>query len=383
MHVCLLCIEFFGDSIYGGFGRATRFIGRELARRGITVSVVVPRRSPERPDEYTLDGMTVHQVAPVRIDRALRLLRSLRADVYHSQDTSLLTALAQWASPQSAHVITFRDPMDHVDWHIETAYAGMPRAGWWSYRQFISNPLVVHAVRRADARYGAATFIGHKTQAMYRLHDTPALLPSPVDVPDAKVPKATHPTICWVGRWEGRKRVEQFFDLAAANPQVACIAMGGARDVQRDAALRARYGTLPNVQMPGVLDQFTDPAWSRVMHESWILVNTSLREGLPTTFIEAAAHGTAILSVTDPDGFATRFGCRAEEGQLQPALHWLLENDRWRTQGEAGRAYVKTTFATEPAMQSHLAAYEDAIGRARHRTGHRAPSRTGSRTRDA
>ena len=41
MHVCLMCIEFFGDSIYGGFGRSTRFIGRDLARRGVQVSVVV------------------------------------------------------------------------------------------------------------------------------------------------------------------------------------------------------------------------------------------------------------------------------------------------------------------------------------------------------
>ena len=52
MHICLTCIEFFGDSIYGGFGRATRCIGAELARRGLQVSVVVPRRSPERPDHY-------------------------------------------------------------------------------------------------------------------------------------------------------------------------------------------------------------------------------------------------------------------------------------------------------------------------------------------
>ena len=64
MHICVICIEFFGDSVYGGFGRATRCIGTELAKRGLRVSVVVPRRSPERPDRYTLDGMTVHQIAP-------------------------------------------------------------------------------------------------------------------------------------------------------------------------------------------------------------------------------------------------------------------------------------------------------------------------------
>jgi glycosyltransferase involved in cell wall biosynthesis len=367
MHVCLLCIEFFGDSIYGGFGRATRFIGRELARRGVQVSVVVSRRSPDRPDRYVLDGMTVHQVAPARVDQAIRLFRRIKADVYHSQDTSMLTPLARMACPRSAHVVTFRDPMDQVDWQIETDHAGMPKAGWWTYQQFIANPLVTYAVRKADGRYGAAEFIGPKAQAIFGLPDTPALLPSPVDVPQVPVPKAPHPTLCWVGRWEGRKRIELFFELAAANPHVTCIAMGGARDAQRDAALRAQYGHLPNLQMPGVLDQFTNPAWSRVMGESWVLVNTSLREGLPTTFLEAAAHHTAVLSVTDPDRFASTYGAKAEEGQMQGALAWLLAEERWRARGEAGYAYVAERFAVEPALQAHLAAYAAAIDRAKTR----------------
>ena len=142
LHVCLLCIEFFGDSIYGGFGRATRFIGRELAKRGIRVSVVVPRRSAEQSDQYRIDGMTVHQFDPKRPWQGIRILKDCDADVYHSQDTSVTTFLAQLAKPAAVHVVTFRDPMDSVDWQIETEYAEMPRLGWAQYRFFISNPLV-------------------------------------------------------------------------------------------------------------------------------------------------------------------------------------------------------------------------------------------------
>lgn len=367
MHVCLLCIEFFGDSIYGGFGRSTRFIGRELVRRGVQVTVVVPRRSLERPDTYETDGMTVRQFAPARFDRAFAMLKQINADVYHSQDTSLLTALAQWAQPNRAHVVTFRDPMDHVDWHIETTHAGMPRAGWWAYKQFIGNPLVTRALRSADLCFAAAEFIGPKSQALYGLRSTPRLLPSPVHVPAEPPEKAASPTICWVGRWEGRKRVERFFELAADNPHVRCVAMGGARDRELDARLRTRYGHLPNVEMPGVLDQFTDPAWARVMGESWVLVNTSLREGLPTTFIEAAAYGTAILSHNDPDAFASRFGYQANDGQMQSGLDWLLADGRWRARGAAGRAFVSELFATDAAISAHLAAYADAMSRAQSR----------------
>ena len=83
MHVCLTSIELFGDSIFGGFGRSTRLIGRELARRGTQVSIVVPRRSPERPDRYKLDGTTVYQFRPERPWEAIRVFRDLRADVYN------------------------------------------------------------------------------------------------------------------------------------------------------------------------------------------------------------------------------------------------------------------------------------------------------------
>lgn len=360
MHVCLTCIELFADSIYGGFGRATRFIGRELVRRGVKVSIVVPRRSKLRPDRYDLDGMTVLQYRPDRPWQAVGIFRSLDADVFHSQDTSLGTFLAQIAVPSAAHLVTFRDPMDRRDWKVETDYARMPALGWTLYRLFIGNPLITRAVRRADGLYCAAEFLIPKTTRLYGLRRPPEFLPSPVQLP-AEVPKAGRPTVCYVGRWEGRKRVELFFELAERCPDVEFIAVGAARDPQRDRGLRERFGGIPNLRMTGVLDQFVAPEWSEVLGRSWILVNSSLREGLPTTFVEAAAHRCAILSFTDPDGFATRFGRQAVEGRLEEGLRDLLRENRWKSLGEEGRRYVERVFSIENAMGAHERAYDSAI----------------------
>jgi len=38
VHICLVAVEIFGCGKYGGFGRATRIIGRELAKRGIAAA---------------------------------------------------------------------------------------------------------------------------------------------------------------------------------------------------------------------------------------------------------------------------------------------------------------------------------------------------------
>lgn len=360
-HICLICIEFFGDSIYGGFGRATRFIGRELAARGIRVSVVIPRRSPDLPDRYEVEGMTVYQYDGARPWTGVRVLRECRADIYHSQDTSFTTFLAQLARPSAAHVVTFRDPMDQIDWQIETEYAGMPRLGWAGYRYFIGNPLVSLAVRRADSLHTAARFLETKCAALYRLDPPPRFLASPVHIPGS-VQKAEMPTACYVGRWEGRKRVELFFELARSRPDVHFIAVGGARDPVQDRALRKRHGDIPNLEMTGVLDQFESTALSEVLSRSWVIVNTSLREGLPTTFIEAAAHRCAILSFNDPDGFASRFGHVAKEGKLGEGLAALLENECWRSLGEAGFRVVEAEFSTDVSMAAHIDLYHSLLG---------------------
>lgn len=356
-HVCLICIEFFGDSIYGGFGRATRFIGRELAEHGIKVSVVVPRRSSELPDSYQLDGISVYQYNPGRPWQGIKVLRQCDADIYHSQDTSTTTLLAQIAKPGAIHVITFRDPMDRRDWQIETKFAGMSRLGWAQYRYFIDNPLVALTVRKADSLHCAARFLEEKTAVMYRLRTRPSFLASPVDVPPS-VDKAIKPTVCYVGRWEGRKRVELFFELARQNPEFDFVAVGGARDPGRDKDLRQKYAGISNLHMTGVLDQFRTSQWSDVLSKSWVLVNTSLREGLPTTFIEAAAHRCAILSFADPDEFASKFGVLATEGRLRDGLTALLKENRWKQAGEAGYKYVKNVFSVDRAMDAHLDLYQ-------------------------
>lgn len=366
MHVCLICIELFGDSIYGGFGRATRFIGRELTSRGFRVSVVVPRRSPERPDRYLLDGMTVHQYNPRRPWQGVKILRDCNADIYHSQDTSTTTFLARIAKPAALHVVTFRDPMDSLDWEVETQYAGLPKLGWAQYRYFIDSPLVTFAIKRADSLHCAAKFLEAKTAAIYRLDPRPTFLASPVTIP-VSVEKASRPTVCYIGRWEGRKRVELFFELARQCPEIDFIAVGGARDADRDNYLRRQYGGIHNLLMPGVLDQFQTSAWGEVLSKSWILVNTSLREGLPTTLIEAAAHRCAILSFTDPDDFASNFGVCAKEGKLKEGLSALLTNNRWRASGEAGYQYVKDVFSVEAAMAAHIDIYAKLMEQAKTR----------------
>ena len=363
MRVCLSCIEFFGAGVYGGFGRATRFIGQELVRRGVAVTVVVPRRTAHAPQAYDLDGMRVLEFDPRRPWTAARLFRDADADIYHSQDTSLGGAVAVATMRDRRHIVTFRDPMDYADWRIETDTRGDDAIGWRMqlYRAFVDNPLITAAVRRADAHFCAAACIGSRAAAKYGLDAPPPLLPTPVAIPPS-VTKARRPTVCFIGRWHRRKRPERFFELARQFREVDFIAVGGGGCPAEDRRLRALAERIPNLELTGVIDQFQSNALSSILSKSWILVNTSSREGLPTTFLEAAAHRCAILSYVDPDGFASRFGTVACDQSIATGLTSLLDGDRWRDCGERAMTAIAGVFDTESAMRAHLDAYARVLG---------------------
>ena len=359
MKLCFVCGEIFAWGKYGGFGRATRWIARDLAARGHEVTAVVACGPGQRPVE-TLDGIIVLGYQPRRFWDALGLLRECDADVYHSQEPSLATVLAQRARPDRAHVVTSRDPRLAYDWCLEFARPTISRARVVANLLYEDSPLVHRAVRRADQVACTARFLEPRVRRKYRLAAAPIFLPSPVELPD-RVAKAGRPTVCFLSRWDRRKRPERFLELADRFPEVRFIALGRSRDARFDRALREQYGGRPNLEMPGFVDQFAGPRLSEILSESWIVVNTATREGLPNAFLEAAAHGCAILSRVDPEGFASSFGRHVPDDDFGGGLRWLLEQDRWRAGGQAARGYVSEHYERRHAVDLHEALYRELL----------------------
>lgn len=359
MRVCLISVEIFAWGKYGGFGRATRVIGRELVKRGVEVFAVVPQRQGQGPIEI-LDGITVLAFNPTRPLSAAALFRQCNADVYHSQEPSFGTYLARRVMPTRKHVVTLRDPRELVDWLTELRYPTLSRLQVVANYLYEDNLLVRRAVRRADRLFCAAEFLGPKVARKYHLPVEPGLLPTPVSVPD-EVRKAERPTVCYLARWARRKRPELFLELAWQFPELRFIAIGSSRDAEFDQQVRTRYADLPNLEMTGHLDPFGPSRLSTVLSQSWIMVNTASREGMPNAFLEAGAHGCAVLSAVDPGGFTSRFGFRVRNDDFAGGLRELLRGGRWRENGERARAYVRSTYEMELAIDKHLSVYQELL----------------------
>ncbi|MCP5368082.1 MAG: glycosyltransferase family 4 protein [Hyphomicrobiales bacterium] len=360
MKVCLICAEFLGWGRAGGFGFATRAIGRGLAARGVQVTAVVPFPPGRDEAEQEVDGIRVLGYPPRDHGRAAALFRGCDADVYHSQQESLATHVAQRAMPGRAHVVTCRDPRDWSDWWIEFKHPSRSRARLLATMAYYENPVTRAALRRADAVFVPAMFLRQKVRRRFGLAKEPGFLPTPIAVPET-VQKATEPTVCFIGRLDRRKRPGRFLDLAARFPHVRFLAVGMAQDPRFQANLETTYGNIPNLEFTGFIDQFADPRHGQILARSWVLVNPAAREGLPNVFIEAAAHRCALVSSLDPDGFVSRFGDLAADEDYGAALARLLKGDAWRRLGEEGHRYVARTNAPDIAIQRHMDVYGEVM----------------------
>lgn len=365
LRVCILTSQYFNPNKIGGFGSMSRALAEALAARHVPTSVIVPRRADE-PFRENLKGVEIFRFPSHSARKALSLLKSSPATVFHSQDPTILTPLAVWARPDAAHVVTCRDPRDWRDWLIEFRYATwdrrlrMPR-NWF----FETGPLVRWGVRRADAVYVPAGFLVEKVRRIFSPRHIEGVMPNLIAPPARRPHKNPKPVITFVGRLDPRKQPELFLDLASRFPRVQFQVVGQAESRRRDAELRRRYADRPNVRWIGLVDRFREPErMARILARSWILVNTSKREGLPLTFLEAAAWECAVVSALNPEDFVRRFGQHARDGDFEGAIRRLLSDPRFlRSEGRAARKYVLSIHGKERAIRLHLKAYRRALQR--------------------
>jgi glycosyltransferase involved in cell wall biosynthesis len=364
LKLCLISNQIAAWGKIGGFGTATRALGSGLVKRGVEVTAVVVRRREkgQKPVE-TLDAMTVYGTDSFETLFSGSIFKKIDADVYQSQEPTIATYLAQRAMPHRLHVVTCRDPRDWREHAIELRHTNLKRRLMfpvtWYYE---ASPWVKKSVRRANAvLMPAPTALLPRIQHLYGKSVTPRFVPYPVEVPDRPPQRSDTPMMLFVGRFDHRKRMDRFFELAKKFPDLKFVAVGEAHDKRYDQHLRQTYGRLPNVEMPGFVARFGEHTVSEYYEKAWVLVNTSAREGLPYTFMEAAAYGVAILSALDPEGFASRFGYCAAHDDFEEGLRTLLSNDLWRERGATGARFVAETWNEKNCLDEHLRIYQELL----------------------
>jgi glycosyltransferase involved in cell wall biosynthesis len=363
MRVCIVATEFLGVGASGGIGVGARVLGRHLAARGIEVRAIVPHGHQDLPSSPTLEGLSIRTYDRSDLRAFAREIRAAGADVYHHVQASLGARLAERAMADRAHVVECVDPRDWSDWLTDFRLPTHSAARLIpSFLYFGTWPAKLSA-RRADAVQVPARFLQAKVHRLYGLSATPQVVPMPFDA-SSTVEKSPSPLVVFVGRLVPRKRPELVIDLARRFPAVRFVVIGGGSGSNYAGALRRQAAALANLTFTDFIDQAADSRLFDYLSAAWILVNNAAREGLPLTFIEAAAHGCAILSASDPDGYASNFGYHVTDGDFARGMEWLLANENWRLAGERGHLHVAREHVSGDAIKSQLSVYDEALARA-------------------
>ena len=357
MKICFICTEIFAWNKYGGFGKATRIIGRELVKNNFEVAAVIPRRNGQKEFEI-LDGIKVFSFPNYNPFLARKLFKECDADIYHSEEPSFGTFLAMKEMPHKIHVVTSRDPKLFKDWTIEFTHPSYNKIQVMANYLYENNFLVKKSVRNAGRVFCAAKYLNVKVSKKYSLKDGVEFLPTPVEVPEKNIVKSDIPTVCFLARWDKRKNPEIFFRLVKSFPGIKFIAVGKGRNDNYDNYLRKKYSGLKNLIMTGFINQFESDGISEILEKSWILVNTAKREGLPNSFLEALAYKCAILSSMNPENVTGRFGYHVMDDNFKEGLLKLLEKDNWRIKGEQGQNYIKENYELSSSIGQHIKIYQ-------------------------
>jgi len=280
--------------IVGGAEVQQAILARLLAARGHRVSMVCLDFG--QPDRAEVDGITVHKAfrpeagAPLirfihpRISSMWRALRAADADLYYYRSASMWVWLvAEFCRRHGRRAI----------------YAGA------SDKDFV--PGQGGQIRYARDRYlfqrglaGVDLIVAQNERQRATCRATygrdAVVIPSCYELPKEET-SIIRDRVLWVGTLHANKRPEILLELAARLPQRRFVMIGGAGPERAFyERIKSEAAKVPNVEFKGFLPLAEVEPW---FDRAAVLVNTSLYEGMPNTFLQAWARGVPTVATVD------------------------------------------------------------------------------------
>lgn len=383
MKVGFIVNEFFKYGSYGGYGFATKAIAKGLVKRGVETELLINNsRFKKIPKLFEVEEGVVIRGYPASKRNLLFPIKEFKtaaADIYQTCNISLDTNYAMRCMPCRKHIINFQDPRSQEDWReIYTHPQALIEDGGtkssfnYTLKLKIAFSLYRNAIEKADGLTIQAKYLAEKVNDIFRVKQNYEFLPNPVNVPKHKLTKANKPTVTFLGRLDSIKRPEVFFELAKRFPDADFLVVGKATNDKKDEELRKTYQNQKNLKFLGLI--LDEKLKSEILGKSWILINTSLHECLPVSFLEAWAHKCAVLSCQNPDDLTEKYGyftgkilgtgLKAEDlKKFEEGFRWLIENNNWEQLGEKGYQYVLENHEFDEVIGKHIKYYRKTLGK--------------------
>lgn len=162
--------------------------------------------------------------------------------------------------------------------------------------------LFVQKVREIGIRHADFVIVQNKyqfNQLQKNFKKTGIFIPNIVEFDNLQINQAEKRNIIWVGNSSINKRFDIILVLAKLNPKLQFIVAMNVSDKKLFDSYMKQSKLLGNILFLGSVK---NKELMSHYNDAFLLLNTSIREGFPNTFLEAWAHGTPVVSVNiDPD----------------------------------------------------------------------------------
>ena len=262
------------------------------------------------PSETQVDGCAIHRIGYggtkprfgfVQDAPSLySAMRRLRPDVIYQRVGCAYTGVASCLARRAGCGMV---------WHASSdtdLQPGLKLAQRNFIRQRIERSLLSYGIRHADMIVAQTKQQARLLLANFRRRPD-AVIPNFHPDPTERIDKSGAPRVVWIANLKRLKQPEVFLRLADALQNIGAVRFIMIGAISARAGESAWHGSLlrqiaaaPNVDYRGQLSQ---DAVNAELAKAHVLVNTSLYEGFPNTFIQAWMRDVPVVSLTvNPDG---------------------------------------------------------------------------------
>lgn len=168
--------------------------------------------------------------------------------------------------------------------------------------------------------------------------------------------------VLWLARWSKEKQPELFVEMISQlKPTAIDVVMAGDANSSNAMAELATNARKLNIKTPGKI-AYKDV--NSYFAKSLVFVNTSYREGVSNTFIEAMLNGVPVLSLnSNPNNWLTDLNigycAHGNIEDLATSLEGLLNNrEKLRKMSDDARAFAKQQFSNDQIIEDYIKLFQ-------------------------
>ncbi|MDH6456561.1 glycosyltransferase involved in cell wall biosynthesis [Fusobacterium sp. PH5-7] len=320
--VGLLVEEFYDKDLggYGGYGILAReYIAKYLVSEEIEIEVIIGSNSKKKSKTIIRDGIKIHYLPKnysskfdidfIYLSKVKKFFKEQKFDIYMSIEMSKIAYEVLKREKNKKLILWVQDPRPKYDWEeIKSVSISNEYNSYLNYyskwEERIQKLLKKLNIENRLILISQGEYLKKKAKDLYKLPENIEIkyFSNPIKIQNRVNFDLKKDSVIFLGRLTPVKRPWIYFELAKLFPEKIFYVCGQGDEISE---ILEKYKNIKNLKFMGhIFGEEKD----KLLKEAKVLVNTSIHEAIPVSFLEAISYGLKILSCQNPDDITANNG---------------------------------------------------------------------------